>query len=119
MDITIEKLQIPLAELIKHNQLATSKKSRQMKHSKKLIYVTNHTMDVLTTLVDCEPHRAREIELKLSLDSGKMSRVCEQLIKIHAVEKYKQDIHSSYYRITEKGLTFYNLFKDDLSEKKE
>ena len=117
--MTIEKLQIPLDELVKRNQIATSKKNRGTKHDKKLIYITNHTMNVLNELSDCEPHRAREIELKLTLDPGKMSRVCEQLIKIHAVEKYKQDIHCSYYRITERGLTLFDLFKDDLFDKHE
>lgn len=110
----IDKLQVPLEELVKRNKLITARNGRKAKHVQQILFITNYTVEFLRILLDCEPHRSADLERTLSTSHGKAERISKQLVKTKMVEKYKKDTHTVFYRITEKGISLYTLLKDDI-----
>ena len=113
-NMTIEKLKIPLEELVKMNQKRTISFTRRNNHSKSVLHIHQNLLKLFTFMKDCEPHRVADLDYKLAMHRGEVHRMSEHLVRAKCVEIFKINNYETYHRITEKGLKLYELFKEDM-----
>lgn len=117
--MTIEKLQVPLEKLVEQNRIRTARLRRAKIYSTNILSVNTNSISFLRLLVDCEPHRAVGLDEDLGFWHGETSRISKHLVELKFVERVKISKNEIYYRITERGLKLYELFKDDVKQKNE